>query len=286
MMMPSDAQFQLQVEQCYSDGHTFYGDLGLKFGDYRRHILSILDKYSRLEMAAGSAGGFLKTLFTSDLYLSAACSVVSERAWDRFTLIYGPVIAQFARRACHSQDLAAEVAAAVLTSMFLPDRSGRSRIASFDGRCPLSAWIRVLVHNYAAKEGERKCNNLLGAECLEQVEDSTGILLLERSLRTRSYGAAITEALQFAAQSLTTSERKVLLLRYEEELQVSAIAREMEVSSACITRRIQAIQRKLRDQTIAALSQKGFVRAAIEECLSEILENVAYSILALVIAAA
>ena len=61
--MPSDAQFQLQVEQCYSDGYAFYGDLGLKFEDYRIHIRSILDKYSRLEVAEENACCFLKTLF-------------------------------------------------------------------------------------------------------------------------------------------------------------------------------------------------------------------------------
>ena len=283
MMMPSDAQFQLQLQQCYLDGYALYGDLGLEFENYRIHIFSILDKYFSLEVLAASACCVLKSLFTDDLYLSAACSVVSERAWDRFALIYRPVIVDFARKACRTHDLAAEVAADVLANMFLPDESGRSRIASFNGRCRLSAWLRVIVNHNATKECERKCNNLLSAECLRQMEDSAGIPLLERSLRSRTYGPFITEALRVAVLSLTASERKLLLLRYEEGLMVCEIAQEMRVSSAAISRRIRAAQRKLRDQTLAALKGKGLVQAAaVEECTTEILENAAYSVLALV----
>jgi RNA polymerase sigma factor (sigma-70 family) len=285
MMMPCDAPFQLQAEQCYSDGYAFHGDLGLKFGDYRIHITSIVDKFLKLENSAERVCCFLKTLYTTDLYLSAACAIGSEGAWDRFVALYDPVIVGFARLACRNQDLATAVAAGVLANMFLPGRSGRSRIASFDGRCPLRAWLRVTVNNYAAKERERKCNNLESAESLRQMEDTACILRLERSLRARTYGPAVTEALKLAVQSLSDSEREVLLLRYDEELRVSEIARRMDVSSICITHRIHTIQRKLRDRVFATLRRKGFVQAAVEECTREIRENVVYSILALVRAA-
>ena len=56
-------------------------------------------------MVARSACCFLEVLFTTDLYLSTACSVVSERAWDRFAVIYRPVIAGFALSACRSKPL-------------------------------------------------------------------------------------------------------------------------------------------------------------------------------------
>ena len=208
--------------------------------------------------------------------------MVSERAWDRFAVIYRPVIAGFARSACHRQDLAAELAADVLTHIFLPDRSGRIRIGSFDGKSPLSAWLRVIVNNNAVNERERKCNNFQSVEGLQQMEDSGGILFVEQALRANTYGSAITEALRLAVESLTAAERRLLLLRYDEELRVSEIAREMAVSSVRTRRRIQAIHRKLRDQVAAALCRKGFAQAAVEECRSEILENVEYSILALV----
>jgi RNA polymerase sigma factor (sigma-70 family) len=286
MIMTSDVHFQHQAERCYSAGYAFHGDLGLSYVDYRTHITSIVGKYWQLETAVTGACCFLKSLCTTDLYLSAACSQSSERGWERFTVTYNPVIVGFARLACRNRDLAIEVAAAVLANMFLPDKSGRSRIASFDGRCPLTAWLRVTVNNQAAKERERKCNNFESAECLSEIEDGDGVLRLERSLRTSMYGPSIEESLRLAVRSLTATERKMLLLRYEEGLQVSQIGQALNVSSACVTRRIQAIQRNLRDRVVASLSRKGLVAAAVEECTSEILDNVAYSILALVKTAA
>jgi RNA polymerase sigma factor (sigma-70 family) len=286
MIMPPDVQFQLQAEQCYTAGQAFHGDLGLALSDYRIHVSSIVGKHVQSGTAGPGACCFLTSLCTTDLYLSAACTQSSERAWNRFTATYGSVIIGFARLACRHRDLAEEVAAGVLANMFFPDKSGRSRIASFDGRCPLTAWLRVTVNNQAAKERERKCNNLESAESLERMEDEAGILRLERSLRARTYGPLVSEALSRGVQSLTASERELILFRYDQELQVSQIAQVLNVSSACVTRRIQAIQRKLRDRVIATLSRKGLIPAAVEECTSEILENDAYSILALVKTAA
>ena len=144
----------------------------------------------------------------------------------------------------------------------------------------------MIVNNNAVNERERKCNNFQSVEGLQQMEGGGGILFLEQSLRANTYGSAITEALRLAVESLTAAERRLLLLRYDEELRVSEIAREMALTSVHTGRRIKAIHRKLRDQVVAALRRKGFAQAAVEECRSEILENVEYSILALVRTAA
>jgi hypothetical protein len=114
------------------------------------------------------------------------------------------------------------------------------------------------------------------------MEDEASILRVERSLRAGIYGPSITEALKQGVQSLTDSERRLLLLRYEDELRVSEIDSLLGVSSVCITRRIQVIQVKLRERIVAALRRQGLVQAAVGECSTEVLENGAYSILPLV----
>ena len=116
MMFPMRG-FSLKPSSAIPRVSAFHVDLGLKFRDYRLHITSIVNKYSTLETAAESACCFLKTLCTTDLYLSAACSEISERAWDRFTSTYRPVIVGYARMACRNHDLATDVADGVLANI-------------------------------------------------------------------------------------------------------------------------------------------------------------------------
>ena len=281
MMTPPDVQFQRQAQECYSEGYAVHGDLDLEFEEYRLRLAFVVHKHLESGVAEDGACAFLKTLCTTHLYLSTACAKPSEPAWDRFAASYTRLILLFARSFCHNEDSAAEVADGVLANMFIPDDSGRSRIASYAGRGPLSGWLRVTVINYASKECERKCNNLESLDSLEQMADETGLSRFESSLRSRKYGTAIREALAFAVRSLSSIERAILLLRYEEELQVAQIARAMQVNPSSITRRIQGIQRRFREQFIASLSERGFAEATIEECTQEVLENSAYSILAL-----
>jgi RNA polymerase sigma factor (sigma-70 family) len=282
MRMPVDVSFRRQAEQCYSDGYTFHGDLDLKLDEYEIHVGAIVQKHIALGSTADSACCFLKGLCTTDLYLSAACTKVSERAWNRFTVIYKQPILDFARSTCHNRDSASEVADAVLANMFLPDNSGRRRIASYDGRSPLHSWLRVTVFNCATRERERKCNTLENIDCLDHLPDASALVVLERRLRASKYGPIILEAFAFAGGSLTTLERSILLLRYEEELQVTQIARVLQVNPSSITRRIESIQRKLRDGVISTLDRKGLAKPAIRECTAEILENSVYSVLGFV----
>ena len=280
-MMPSDLRFARQVQQHYSDGYSFHGSLDLSVEGYRVHLASIVEKHAGKGTSAEAACSFLDTLSTTDLYLSAACAGAKERAWERFLSSYARLILTAARLAGPNQARAAEVADQVLVNLFLPDSSGRSRIASYDGRCSLAAWLRITVTNQASKEIQRKCNNLESIECLDRMADATEIARLERSLRASRNGPHAAQVLKLAAESLTACERNILLLRYEEELRLGQIAAALRCSPSVVCRRIQAIQQKLRVQIVAALTRKGLPDAAIEECVKEIVENGAYSILAL-----
>lgn len=249
MIMPVDVDFRRQAEQCYSDGFTFHGDLDLQLEEYQIHLVAIVQKHCGSGSAAGATYCFVKGLCTTDLYLSAACAKVSERAWSRF---------------------------------FLPDHSGRSRIASYDGRCPLQSWLRVTVVNCAARERERKCNNFESIDCLNHVADAAALTRLELEHRAGRYGPMILEAFALAAGSLTPFERCILLMRYEDELQIGEVAQGLQVNPSSITRRIERIQRKLRDGVRATLGRKGLAESAIEECTEEILENTVYAVLGFV----
>ena len=86
-----------------------------------------------------------------------------------------------------------------------------------------------------------------------------------------------------ASGELTDRERLLLLLRYENGLQLGQIGRLLGLHQANITRQLGRVQAKIRQSFESTLIHKYKLgQAAIDECLSEIAENPAYSILALI----
>lgn len=171
----------------------------------------------------------------------------------------------------------------MMINMFLPDHSGLSRIASFDGRISLGAWLRVIVNYQAFKERKRKCNNLEPFEVVPEVTDEDAMATVYASLRANRYGPFINDALKEAIERLSGRERAMLLMRYEEELQAAQIARVFGLSASTVTRALQTIQQKIRDEVASILFRKHRLSDdAIKECFTAIIENGGYSILALV----
>src|SRR6185503_3488560 len=99
------------------------------------------------------------SLHSTDLYLTAACSQSSDAAWGRFEMNYRKFINDIARYMAHSADVGSEVAAVIMAILFMPDRSGQSRIASFDGRQSLATWLRVIVSRRAINRKALKWNS-------------------------------------------------------------------------------------------------------------------------------
>ncbi len=66
----------------------------------------------------------------------------------------------------------------------------------------------------------------------------------------------------------------MLLWRYQDGLQLGQIARLLGIHQSNVTRQLERMQGKLRDDVIATLASKhGLSRSAIQECLEDIVEN-------------
>jgi RNA polymerase sigma-70 factor (ECF subfamily) len=268
-------------EKTYSDGYCKHGDLDLEIEVYLAHLRLIIENHLGANPPAAVTMSFIYKLHTNDLYLSKACAQGSEIAWNQFASKYGKYLKDLARFACNSLDLGIEIADQVMVNMFLPDKSGRSRIASFDGRSSLAAWLRVIVNNQALRERKRKCNNLEALEDLPEVADEMAMGKVYALLRAHRYEPLINEALKEAIEKLSARERAMLLLRCEEELQVTEIARIFSVNPSTVTRALQMIQQRIRDGVASILScRHGLNNDAIKECFIDIIENPGYRVLA------
>jgi RNA polymerase sigma-70 factor len=270
-------------EQAYSDGYICHGDFGLEPEEFTAHLIAIAQKHLGQGVPQAVALSFIDSLHTCDVYLAAACAHHSADAWGRFMSLYQKYLKAIALSVSPSSDAAQELSDNVLVEMFLPDCSGHSRIASYHGRSSLATWLRAIVCHRAINERERKDNSLERIESMPEMAETGSERNIEAMLRAARYENVINDSLRSSCNRLTDRERLLLLLRYDEELQVSQIARLLGVCPSTVTRQLERVQGKLRENVVSTLTSKhNLQEAAIEECLTDLLENPSHSILALI----
>lgn len=114
--------------QAYSDGYAAHGDIDLQPERFENQLWVIIEKHLGSNAPIATTLSFFSTLHTTDLYLTVACSESSDRAWMRFVTAYQRYIDRVARFVSATSDAARELAGDVMGDLFMPSRSGRSRI--------------------------------------------------------------------------------------------------------------------------------------------------------------
>jgi RNA polymerase sigma-70 factor, ECF subfamily len=273
--------FDIYAERVYQSGCYFHGDLQIISREFKAHLWAIIEKYLEENASDKNVIHVINSLHGNDLYLAFACAKHSPQAWDRFTNSYRRYIHSLAAVVSPVKSVGYELGENILADLFLPDRSGRSRIASYNGRSSLATWLRVIICHRAINERARKFNNMTQLDDLCEKADEESVRSIETALRSSRYRSLIRDSLERACCELTDRERLLLLLRYEKGLQLGQIGRLFGLHQANITRQLGRVQAKIRQSFESTLIHKyKLCQAAIDECLSEIAENPAYSILA------
>jgi RNA polymerase sigma-70 factor, ECF subfamily len=284
--MTKELQLSIEafVKRLYRNGYSYHGDLQVGLKEFEVRLWSIVEKSLGENATNDNAVRIVDSLHGNDLYLTLACAQHSSVAWDRFTNIYRKYIHDLTAFVCPVKSMVYELAETILTDLFFPDRSGYSRIASYDGRSPLATWLRAIICHRAINERERKSNGMtqLNDDIFEKA-DERALLSLEMVLRSSRYQALIKDSLEKACNELTDRERLMLLLRYDNGLQLGQIGSLFGLHQATITRQLERLQAKIRQAVVSILTHKyGLSQAAIDECLTEIIENPGYSLLVLI----
>jgi RNA polymerase sigma-70 factor len=276
--------FEAFIKQLYQNGYTCHGDLQVGLKEFEVKLRSIVEISLGENATGGNAVSIINSIQGNDLYLAFACAQHSPVAWDRFTSIYRKYIHDLTAFACPVKSMVYELAETILTDLFLPDRSGHSRIASYDGRSSLATWLRAIICHRTINERERKFNGMtqLNEDIFEKA-DERALLSMEMVLRSSRYQELIKDSLERACNELTDRERLMLLLRYDNGLQLGQIGCLFGLHQATITRQIERVQTKIRHAVASTLTHKyGLSQAAIDECMAEIVENPGYSLLVLI----
>jgi RNA polymerase sigma-70 factor len=269
------------LREAYDRAIVEHGDVQLSFERFTDHVRLSVNKYLGEATSVDSVAEFVRALHTTDLYLAAGCADRSEPAWLRFRSAYGKYLRDAVRYVCASNDQAQELADAILVHIFLPDRTGRSRIGSYDGLSSLATWLRVVINHQATNERERKFNAIVERPgTIPSLPDTSALREVEVSLRAGRYARAICDALRHVCARLQPHERILLLWRYDQALQLGHIGRLLGVHQSTVTRQIERILQRLRREVIDFLGTRcSLGPAAIEECLLDLMENPCHSIL-------
>jgi RNA polymerase sigma-70 factor len=272
------------VANAYSEGHTRFGDLGLDLSAFSHRIDTIVKKHLGASPAPAAVVAFVKSLHLRDLYLAAACAQCSPggvdpsgeyggAAWKVLETTYKGFVCDLVRFFYRPSFASHDLADNIVADLFLPDRSGTSRIASYDGRSSLSTWLRVIVCNRAINA--QRCSATTKSTDIQlELPDAPALENIEMTVRARRYGNALEDSLSTACRNLTPRERLILLWRYEDGLQLGQIAKLLGIHQSNVTRQMDRMQGRLRDDVVAALSTKhGLSRSAIKECLEDVIEN-------------
>jgi len=180
---------------------------------------------------------------------------------------------------CSTRDAALELGDSIVGHLFLPDRTCRSRIASYDGRCSLRTWLRVIIKNRAIDERELRSNNNERLDCLSETADCSSLHKIELATRASKYEALIAHTLKEAVEALNEEDRRLLALKYVEALNSADVAESLGVHPSTVTRQLSRVQGKVRERVISILATQFLLNAiAIDECLTDIIENPAHSV--------
>jgi RNA polymerase sigma-70 factor len=272
-MDPTTRQLDDVIATAYREAAACHGDLGVTQGIWRQRILSILERCGK-NPAHSAAAAFTERLHTQDLYLATCCAEGLDAAWQRFEALHQRYIRELVRCLARNALQAIDVGDGLLVDLFLPDRSGRSRIASYDGRSSLATWLHVIVTHRMANERVRKWNTMERPGDMPDVADRSATGELDATLRAARYSKAVDASMRQACRNLSVRDSQMLLWRYQRGLLLEDIARRLSIHPSTVCRQLEKLQERLRTDVIATLARTyGLPDAAIEECLNDLLEN-------------
>src|SRR5262249_4932422 len=196
-----------QVAAAYDQAAAAWPGVFVSPSDFAECVAGALAaKTSRGEAQA------LAGLHVADLYLACACARGEPKALVAFDRELGPVIerAVRARAAVRDGESAALVQIVRVRLLVAPDPDLRPRIASFQGRSSLGAWVKVVAARETARllESARREEPTEDDELAERLNsgDDPEVTHVKRLYRNE-----FRDAFHAAVEEL--SERERLLLR-------------------------------------------------------------------------
>lgn len=243
---PEDPELEGALERLVADALQAHPQLGLALETFVRHVAERVpaDTPPRSTLAGLHAG---------DLYLACACAAGNARA---LAVLEQRVLAPLASRLARSaESLADEVLQVLRARVLVSDGGSPPRIAGYDGRGPLSAWLRVSAaritvdlqraqHAHAPLDVDREAGSL------PRTADP------ELAFLKTHYRKDLADAFRTTIAALPARDANVLRLHYLEQANAQTIAGIYGVSPRAVQYWITQARRRILDETRRTLGDR------------------------------
>jgi len=193
----------------------------------------------------------LETMHTADLYLACGCLLKNTRAMALFDSSFiARISASTGRGGGDRAD--GELAQALRVRMLLGIDDQPAKIASYAGRGPLSAWVRVSAARMAVDLHRNEQE-----PAIDPAWPVRGVALDPELLMVKErYGEEFGKALEAAFLRLTTRIRTILQLYFLEGVSAGQIAQSYGTSTRTVQRWIVSAQNGIVDEVRAAMTKR------------------------------
>jgi len=196
----------------------------------------------------------LATRHVDDLYLAWACDRGDVTALAELERQILPVVDRALATFADRHEIVQQLRERMLTTV---DDATPRGIAGYDGRAPLTVWLRVCATRIGLREqAKAHRNEPLDDRELDQL--APGVPDPELAYLKRVYGASFREAFDGAVASLAPRERNLLRLAVIDGLGIDQLAAIFHIHRATAARRLKQARETLvhatRDRMRVALS--------------------------------
>jgi RNA polymerase sigma factor (sigma-70 family) len=237
---------------AWKAGRETYGDLAYGFEQFEPEFRSHRE---RAAAAGRTPRRATERVVGSDLYLTVACDLGVDGAWEAFERAFVPRLKGLFQRRGIPVTLGEEILADLPGDLCTPPPRGgaRTRIGSYDGTEDLFSWLAVVVLRRRADRVRTLTKMPWSAPFLAAAgEGSTGLTPAARmptpssTARDGERVKRFEETLQEALKDLTPKERLAVLMKFRDGLPQKQIARFLSVGEPRVSRLLQSGTERLR----------------------------------------
>jgi RNA polymerase sigma-70 factor (ECF subfamily) len=240
------------------DAETFVTRLG-------QHILPTGDP-------DGSPLSLLASVQGPDFYLACACTQGERRAIAAFDAYHLPEVPRFLAPLGRGDAFAAEVAQRLREKLFVAPEGEAPKIAEYNGRSAMGAWLRVIAVRTALSLLRREKSE---SAPRDEVRARAALAAPDPELdyvRAR-YGPEFREAFGATLASLDAEQKTLLRLHYIDGLTIDELGSIFALHRSTVARRIVQCRKAVLDDSARRISEKLALSESEVESLIRVLQS-------------
>ena len=239
LMKQFQSDFGDLITKQYAKCIEYSGDLDVTFDEYSLKLLDSLTTIHGEKVINDGPSlmtAYINDIHNDDLYLSIGLCKGNETAWSVFDNRFSSKIKQFALLYTKNESQAEDINLGLKGSLFLASsKSGKSKIASFNGGGSLSSWLKVVIfRDVLSRQKESKVLSL----------DSIVFGIDEESVVDDDM-KNLEEIVAAGFKQLNGEEKSLLRDYYILKKRENELANRLQVHVSTISRRIKKICDKL-----------------------------------------